>query len=93
MLSGSLPTGTVSTPDRRVRETADTDAVVESVDNTDETTDALRDELKRREREHRDVVRRYERLLDERDERIADLRSESDPSLRERVVARLDPRR
>jgi hypothetical protein len=76
MLSGDLPTGTVEPPDRRTDEIAD----------TSDDEDVLRRELRRRERERRELVVRYERLLDERDERIAELRSEeSTQTLRRRL--------
>jgi hypothetical protein len=78
MLSGSLPTETVETPTRGVDE-AD-----------DEDLDALRRELRRRERERDALVRRYERLLAERDERIAELRAaRPDRTLRGCLRARL----
>jgi hypothetical protein len=73
MSSGDIPVGTVETLDRRASE-------------ADDDLDALRRERRRHERERRELVRRYERLLDERDERIDELR-ESAPrrTLRNRL--------
>lgn len=82
MLSRDLPTETVGAPDRGGEEAG-------SVAETD--PDALHRELRRRERERRELVQQYERLLDERDERIDELRdSESERTLRGRISGLFD---